>query len=69
MWRKENWSKVHFSDESKCNLFGSDGKHYVRRQTGERLNLKCAKKLVKCGGGSVLVWGMFSVAGVGQSYG
>lgn len=27
----ENWSKVHFSDESKFNLFGSDGKHYVRR--------------------------------------
>ncbi|KAL0150600.1 hypothetical protein M9458_054101 [Cirrhinus mrigala] len=34
VWTEENWSKVHFSDESKFNLFGSDGKHYVRRQTG-----------------------------------
>ena len=65
VWTEENWSKVHFSDESKFNLFGSDGKHYVRRQTGERLNPKCVKKSVKGGGGSVMVWGMFSAAGVG----
>ena len=52
-------------DESKFNLFGSDGKHYVRRQTGERLNPKCVKKSVKFGGGRVMVWGMFSAAGVG----
>lgn len=65
VWTEENWSKVHFSDESKFNLFGSNGKHYVRRQTGERLNPKCVKKSVKGGGGSVMVWGMFSAAGVG----
>lgn len=63
MWTEENWSKVHFSDKSKFNLFESDGKHYVRRQTGERLNPKCVKKSVKSGG-SVMVWGMFSAAGV-----
>ncbi len=43
----ERRSKVHISDESKFNLFGSDGKHYVRRQTGERLKPKCIKKSVK----------------------
>ncbi len=61
----ENWSKVHFSDESKFNLFGSDGKHFIRRQTEERLNPECVKKSVKGGGGRVMVWGMFSAAGVG----
>ncbi len=25
VWRAENWSIVHFGDESKFNLFGSDG--------------------------------------------
>jgi len=65
MWTEENWSKVHFSDESKFNLFGSDGKHYVRRQIGERLNPKCVKNSVRGGGGSVMVWGMFSATGVG----
>ncbi|KAI5609036.1 hypothetical protein C0J50_6038, partial [Silurus asotus] len=65
VWTKENCSKVYFSDESKFNLCGSDGKHYVQRQTGERLNPKCVKKSVKSGGGSVMVWGMFSAAVVG----
>lgn len=45
------------------NLFGADGKHC--HQTGEQLNLKCAKKSVKGRGGSVMVWGVFSAAGVG----
>ncbi len=62
--QRRTWSKVLFSDESKFNLFGSDEKHYVRHQTGERLNPKCIKS-VKGGGGSVMVWGMFSAAGVG----
>ncbi len=35
---EQNWTKVHFSDESKFNLFGSDGKHFVQCQTEERLN-------------------------------
>ncbi len=43
VWTEENWSKVHFSDESKFNLFESDGKHFVWCQTGERLNPKCVK--------------------------
>ncbi len=40
VWRGGNWSKVHFSDESKFNLFGSDGKLYVPSQTWERLNFE-----------------------------
>ncbi len=50
--------------ESKFNLLGSDGKRFVQHQTKERLR-KCIKKPVKCGGGSVMVWGMFSAARVG----
>ena len=56
-----DWDKVHFSDESKFNLVGSDGRQYVR----ERVNPKCVKKSVKFGGGSVMVWGMFSSEGLG----
>lgn len=62
---EEKWSKIHFIDESKFNLFGSNRKHYVQHQTVERLNPKCVKKSVKGGGESVMVWGMFSAAGVG----
>lgn len=66
MWTVPKWSKVHFSDESKFNLFGSDGKHHVRRKSGERLNPNCAKKSVKGRGGNVIVWGVFSTVGVGH---
>ncbi len=37
MERGELVQGSHYSDESKFNLFGSDGKHYVRCQTGGRL--------------------------------
>ena len=55
---------MHFSDESKFNLVISDGRQYVRRKR-DRLNPMCVKKAVKFGGGSVMVWGMFSSEGVG----
>ena len=36
---------VHFSDESKFNLFGSNGGKFVRRKNGERLSHQCVKKI------------------------
>ena len=51
MWGEEQWNMVHFSDESKFKLFGSDGKRFVRRKNGERLSPKCVKKTLKFGGG------------------
>ena len=56
---------VHFSDESKFNLFGSDGKRFVRCKNGEHFSPQCVKKTVRFVGGSVIVWGMISSLGVG----
>ena len=44
MWTEEQWNMVHFSDEYKFNLFGSDGKRFVRRKNGERLSPQCVKE-------------------------
>ena len=63
IWTYENWAKVFFSDESQFNLFGNDGKNNVKRRIGERLSAKWTKKIFKFGGGSVLVFGMFSSQG------
>ncbi|CAK9796210.1 Transposable element Tc1 transposase [Anthophora quadrimaculata] len=45
-WSAEQWSKVIFTDESKFNCFGSDGRKYVRRKTGEEFNPKCIQSTI-----------------------
>ena len=47
---------VTWSDESKLNLFGSDGKIMVWRSCNEEFNLICTLPTVKHGGGLVTVW-------------
>lgn len=64
-WTPEQWSKVLFTDESKFNRFGSDGKTYVRRRVGEEFNEKCVKPTVKGKGGSVMVWAGMTSNGSG----
>ena len=61
----DQWYKVVLSDESKFNLFGSDGRVYIRRRVGEDYLPKCVQSTVKFGGGSVMVWGCIISDGVG----
>lgn len=60
------WNTVIFADESKFNLFGSDGNAYVWRKPNTELVPKNLKGTVKHGGGHVMVWGCMSSAGVGN---
>jgi transposase len=60
------WNKVIFTDESKFNLFGSDGRIMVWRKPNTQLEIQNTVPTVKHGGGSVMVWGCFSAAGVGK---
>ncbi len=62
----DNWNNVLWSDETKINLFGSDGVKRVWQQPGEEYNDKCVLPTVKHGGGSVMVWGCMSAAGIGE---
>ncbi|GFV05152.1 transposable element Tc1 transposase [Trichonephila clavipes] len=59
------WKQVLFTDESKFNIYGSDGKPYVWRKSNEELPRQNLKPTVKHGGGSVMVWGSFSASGPG----
>lgn len=60
------WDDVIFLDESKFNIFGSDGKTMVWRKPNEELKGKNITPTVKHGGGSVMVWGCISAKGVGN---
>lgn len=64
-WTSAQWDKVLFSDESKFNLFSSDGIKYVRRPINARNQVRYQVPTVKYGNGHAMVWGCFSRSGVG----
>lgn len=63
---KEFWNNVLFSDESKFNLFRSDGRILVWRKPNTELEEKNLVSTVKHGGGGVMVWGCMAASGVGE---
>lgn len=62
----EYWSRVIFTDESKFNIFKSDGKVKVWRKVKTEMQEKNLTCSVKHGGGSQMVWGCMSANGVGE---
>jgi hypothetical protein len=50
-------SRVLWSDESKYNLFGSNGIWYERRSDGERIDIRQFLPTVKYGDGDIKVCG------------
>ncbi len=63
---EDNWDSILWSDETKINVFETDGFKAVWRRKGEEYKEKCMVPTVKHGGGSVLMWGSLSAAGVGE---
>ena len=53
-WSVEDWKRVLWSDETKINRIGSDGKVYVWKQRGESISDRTTLPTVKHGGGIIL---------------
>lgn len=53
-WSIEDWKNVIWSDETKIQLFGSDGITRAWRKPGERMKKECLQPTVKHGGGKIL---------------
>lgn len=62
----EFWENVIFTDETKINIFGSDGRTRVWRKTKTAFKLEHLCPTIKHGGGNVLIWGCMSASGVGN---
>ena len=66
-WTVEDWKRVLWSDETKINRIGSDGKLYVWKQKGESISDRTTTPTVKHGGGNnLMVWGCMGWNGVGM---
>jgi DDE superfamily endonuclease len=61
----EDWRRVVWSDETKINMFGSDGRYYCWRKPGGPVLDHHFKPTVKHGGGALFLWGCMTVKGVG----
>jgi hypothetical protein len=64
-WTIEDWSRVVFSDETKINRLGSDGRCWTWRRPGKQLSMSDVRGTLKFGGGSIMFWGCMSVHGPG----
>ena len=64
-WTVEDWTRVIWSDETKINRIGSDGRKYVWKVAGDPLQDREVQGTVKFGGGSLMVWGCMGWNGVG----
>lgn len=62
----EFWESIIFSDETKINLFGSDGRAKVWRKKNAAFDIKNLCSTVRHGGGNVLLWGCMSAGGIGN---
>lgn len=66
-WTIEDWKKVVWSDETKINRLGSDGRKWVWKKAGEGLSDRTVEGTVKFGGGCIMVWGCMLWEGVGYA--
>src|SRR5690242_19253804 len=65
-WTVDDWRRVVFSDETKVNRIGSDGRKWVWKKPGSQLNYNHVLPTIKHGGGSMMVWGCFTAQGIGN---
>ena len=56
-WTIDDWKRLVWSDETKINCLGSDGRKWVWKKPGEALTERLVEKTLKFGGGSVMIWG------------
>ena len=63
-WTSE-WNSIIWSDESRFEVYGGDGRNYVWRLPKEKYDVNCLKPTFNSGRRGVMVWGCFIANGLG----
>lgn len=63
---EEQWRKVVFSYKSRFNVVGSNGREWCWVRHVEPLCNCMISKIVKHGGGNIMVWGYMGWEGIGE---
>jgi hypothetical protein len=67
-WTSDDWRRMIFSDETKINVWGSDGCKYFWRRPDDKLQFHHLDlTVVKHGGGSLMMWGCITYDGPGYA--
>ncbi len=66
-WTMDDWKRVVWSDETKINRLGSDGRKWVWKKAGEGLSDRLVQGTQKFGSGSLMTWGCMLWDGVGYA--
>jgi transposase len=64
-WTEADWRQVIYSDETKINRFGSDGRVWSWCRDEDPLLPQNVKQTIKHGGGNIKIWGCMAANGVG----
>lgn len=64
-WTVNDWKRVIWSDETKINRLGSDGRKHCWKKPGGQLQSHHVQETIKFGGGSLMIWGCMLYQGVG----
>ena len=66
-WAIDDWKGVIWSDETKINCLGPDGRKWAWRTTNEALQDLLVQGTMKYHGGNLMMWGRMTYQGVGFS--
>lgn len=65
-WTTDDWRRVVWSDETKINRFGSDGRKWHWKTARRGISANSVQPTVKFGGGSIMIWVCMTAKGVGH---
>ena len=64
-WTVHDWKRVILNDETKINIFNSDGRSSSWITNGEHVQPQCVQQTLKHGGGHIMIWGCMTTFGLG----